>query len=615
MCGIVGYFNSREGRLPDLAIQQKVLDSLQSRGPDGEGTWTHPHHRAILLHRRLSIQDLSETGAQPMQSDDGHLVITFNGEIYNVNQLRSWVPNYPFKGTSDTEVILALYQKFGPKILDFLGGMFALAIWDERRQGLFLARDPYGIKPLYIAETSEGIWFSSQVKSLLQVPRLDLSPESAGHTGFFLWGSIPEPYTLYKGIRSLRSGHSLWLQRGKQPQYTQFASVAQSLTQGAPLQQGETMHQRIQAAVSDSVKSHFIADVPVAVFLSAGLDSSTILGTAVDKFTPERLTALTLGFDAYQNTSGDETAEAKLIANYYGVPQRIEMVQKADFEAESHRFLHAMDQPSIDGMNTYFIAKMAKDKGFKVALSGIGGDELFGGYGSFQQIPRTVNTIHALGISRRFGGSIRRHTESILKRVTSPKYAGLLEYGGTVEGAYLLRRALFMPWELPDVLDADLVSAGLEQLEHSQFEMEELAIVKGLPLHAQVSFLESTRYMRNQLLRDADWAGMAHSVEIRTPLADFSLLKQLSPLIRSNPAPAKLAMAETPHKPLPATILHRKKTGFSVPIREWLTASLVDKPERGLRSWAKFIYKNQWSPAYRTNTITSSTPTNELLSS
>ena len=599
MCGIAGYFSSVDGYFPDAGIEQQLLESMRARGPDGVGIWRHPCKKAVLLHRRLSIQDLSESGAQPMQSADGRLTITFNGEIYNANELRDLVPDYPFKGTSDTEVILALYQRFGQNILEILRGMFAFAIWDERNQALFLARDPYGIKPLYIAETSEGVWFSSQVKSLLRVPGIDRSPEPAGHAGFFMWGSIPEPYTLYKGIRSLRSGHSLWLQRDRKPRYSQFRSIAKTLTERLSLLHDKSEPVQLQCALGDSVSLHYhVSDVPVAIFLSAGLDSSTILGIAAGKFPPKGLNALTLGFDVYKNTPGDESIEAGQIARYYGVSQQVKMIRRSDFEAESSRFLHAMDQPSIDGINTFFIAKMAREAGFKVALSGIGGDELFGGYGSFRQIPRMVNVIGALGVSRRFGGSIRKYTESFLKKLTSPKYAGLLEYGGTIEGAYLLRRSLFMPWELPGVLDADLAATGLEQLERSQLEKDELAHVKELPLHVQICLLESTRYMRNQLLRDADWAGMAHSLEIRTPFVDTFLLRQLAPLLRSSHPPTKLVMAGTLDKPLPATILQRKKTGFAVPVREWLSASLPERPERGLRSWAKFIYKEQYSGAY-----------------
>lgn len=598
MCGIAGFYNASDGKLPDAEVQQKVLDSLQSRGPDGFGIWKQPANRAVLMHRRLSIQDLSETGAQPMHSDDGNLIITFNGEIYNAPELRSWLPNYPFKGTSDTEVILALYQRFGEQALEFLRGMFAFAIWDERNQGLFLARDPYGIKPLYLGETPDGVWFSSQVKSLLKVPEIDFSAEPAGHAGFFLWGSVPEPYTLYRGIRSLRSGHSLWLQRGSRPKYRQFCSIAETLAGGSPLATDGSNITQLQSALADSVKAHFISDVPVGVFLSAGLDSSTILGLASKSFNPQELRALTLGFDAYKDTPNDETAEATQIAKHYGVWQQVKMVDRADFEAESKRFLHAMDQPTIDGVNTYFIAKMAKECGFKVALSGIGGDELFGGYGSFRQIPKIMHIASALGVARGFGGAIRKFSEQFLKRVTSPKYAGILEYGETLEGAYLLRRSLFMPWELPGVLGADMAEAGLRDLAQSDFERKELESLKEFPLHLQICFLESTRYMRNQLLRDADWAGMAHSVEIRTPFVDQFLLRQIAPLIRSRRPPTKLEMASTPPKELPPSILHRKKTGFGVPVREWLAESLEEKPERGLRSWAKLIYKEQWPPAY-----------------
>lgn len=181
-----------------------------------------------------------------------------------------------------------------------------------------------------------------------------------------------------------------------------------------------------------------------------------------------------------------------------------------------------------------------------------------------------------------------------MRRITSPKYAGTIEYGGNVEGAYLLRRALFMPWELPEVMDSELAAAGLESLSNSALDRTEMNKVQHLPLRTQVSFLESTRYMRNQLLRDADWAGMAHSVEIRTPLVDFTLLNQLAPILRSTSPPSKLDMARTLPKPLPQNILRRAKTGFFVPVREWMADSLDEKPERGLRSWAKFVHRYQW---------------------
>ncbi|GGG68706.1 asparagine synthase (glutamine-hydrolyzing) [Edaphobacter dinghuensis] len=594
MCGIAGWVNFGE-YFPNEKVQRSILDSMKERGPDDERRWVHPEKKALLLHRRLTIRDLSANGAQPMTTSDGKLTIIFNGEIYNSDELRSWALGYPFKGTSDTECILALYQKFGPQVLTYLRGMYAFAIWDEEKSSLFVARDPYGIKPLYIAQTRNGFWFASQVKSLLEVPEVDLSPEPAGHAGFFLWGSVPEPYTLYKGIRSLRAGHCLWLKDGTEPQFHQFASVSKSLAEALPSAEDDVpIFARLRNALHDSVKVHFASDVPVAVFLSAGLDSSTILGIASDVMPSEALKALTLGFDMYQNTPGDETAEAALIAEHYGVAHQTTIISKEDFSSEATRLIQVMDQPTIDGINSYFVAKMAREAGFKVAFSGVGGDELFGGYGSFRQIPQAVTLVRRFNLSRRFGRLFRRYTERLLGQITSPKYAGILEYGNTVEDAYLLRRGLFMPWELPQVLDSDLALAGLEALDNDAFVAKELSDIKTLPLYAQVSALESTRYLRNQLLRDADWAGMAHSVEIRTPLVDYSLLKQLASLIRSNHPPSKLAMAITPKRALPPQIMNRKKSGFAVPVRDWLASSLPEKPERGLRSWAKFIYKSKW---------------------
>lgn len=596
MCGIAGFCSRTDGGriAPDLLVspdlQDRLLSSLRMRGPDGSGSWKQPENRALLLHRRLSIQDLTEAGAQPMLSACGKLAITFNGEIYNKEDLRRLVPDYPYQSTSDTEVILALYEKYGAEMPSLLRGMYALAIWDERRQGLFLARDPYGIKPLYTAQTADGTWFASQVKTLLRVPGIDLAPEPAGHAGFFLWGSVPEPYTLYRGIRALRSGHSLWLAKGEAPQEKQFASIADALVHHAKASLSVSLHD----ALFDTVRSHFLSDVPVAVFLSAGLDSSTVAALSDAAFPEGPPNCLTLGFEECAGTPADEVREATQIAAHYGLAQQIRWIGKHDFIQENRRFFDSMDQPSIDGINTYFIARMAHQAGYKVALSGIGGDELFAGYPSFREIPKLVNALSTFPASHRWGAVLRHWSAPLLKRITSPKYAGTFEYGGSIEGAYLLRRALFMPWELPELIDPEMAAAGLEALSNSEHDRRELDQVRSLPMRAQVCFLESTRYLRNQLLRDADWAGMAHSVEIRTPLVDFTLLTEIAPLLRSTTAPGKLDMAGTLPKRLPDNILARPKTGFFVPVREWMADSFDYKPQRGLRSWAKFVYRQLW---------------------
>lgn len=591
MCGIAGFATGQVGYRVPPEVTRRLLSSMRSRGPDAEGQWEQPEFRALLLHRRLSIQDLSETGSQPMFSHNGGLVIVFNGEIYNKEDLRKLVPDYPWHGTSDTEVILALYEKFGRDTPQLLRGMFAFAIWDERRRGVFLARDPYGIKPLYIAETPEGTWFASQVKSLLQVPGLNRAAEPAGHAGFFMWGSVPEPFTLYKEIRSVPSGHSLWIENGKKLREVQFGSIADALT--APSQSSSVAS--LRDMLFESVRLHFLSDVPVSVFLSAGLDSSTITALSAAAFPSASIDCLTLGFDLCAGTALDETREAAQIAKYYGVSHHVATIGREDFASESQRFLDSMDQPTIDGINTYFISRMAHQAGYKVALSGIGGDELFAGYASFRDIPRLVNALRHFPASHRWGAVLRRWSAPLMRRITSPKYAGAIEYGGNIEGAYLLRRALLMPWELPELMDLELAAAGLESLSNSTIYRSEMNKVTHLPLRTQVSFLESTLYMRNQLLRDADWAGMAHSVEIRTPLVDFTLLNELAPILRSASPPSKLDMARTLQKPLPQNILLRAKTGFFVPVREWMADSLDEKPERGLRSWARFVHHYQWN--------------------
>ncbi len=597
MCGIAGCFGIGKAR-PDEKTVAAVFDAIRERGPDACGRWSDPDASLLLLHRRLSIRDLSDTGAQPMFSTGGRYAIVFNGEIYNADDLRARVPEYRFVGTSDTECILALYEAYGAEMLPLLRGMYAFAIWDTVEKSLFLARDPYGIKPLYVTRTQDGIWFASQVKALLPVPGVDLSPSPAGHAGFFLWGSVPEPYSLYRGIHSLRAGHAMWLKAGsEQVRVTQFASLAQSFAAGAEQAEAATQNaiqDAIREALHESVRMHFISDVPVAVFLSAGLDSSTILGIASDTLPAEQLHALTLGFDVYAHTANSETEEAALIARHYGIPHRVHEVSQADFAAAADSFLQSMDQPTIDAINTYFVAKMAREAGFKVALSGVGGDELFGGYNSFQQIPRLLGWSSRLPVPHGLGVLFRKMSEPFFARLTSPKYAGVLEYSRSIQDVYLLRRGLYMPWELPEVLDTDLALAGLAELGEDEYERKEFALVKGCSLHAQVAYLESTRYLRNQLLRDSDWAGMAHSVEIRTPLVDFSLLQRLAGLLASAHPPGKQRMAATPAVALPRQILERKKTGFTVPIRDWLVASQPEKPERGLRSWAKFVYQSQW---------------------
>jgi asparagine synthase (glutamine-hydrolysing) len=475
-----------------------------------------------------------------------------------------------------------------------LRGMFAFALWDENRQGLFLARDPFGIKPLYYADDGETIRVASQVKALLAGRKIDTTPEPAGHVGFFLWGSVPEPYTLYKNIIALPAGTTLWVERRGKKKKSNFCLISQELGKNQDHQLEinlDETQELLRKSLVDSVEHHLIADVPVGIFLSSGLDSITLTALA-SEIESNSLNTITLAFKEFMTTSNDESPIAESIAGYYGTTHQSSRISLRDFQDNLDHLLNAMDQPSVDGVNTYFVSKVAAQSGLKVAISGLGGDELFGGYGSFNQIPQLVKWLGPTRQLPLLGRSFRRFTQNFLGRFISPKYAGLLEYGGSFGGAYLLRRSLFMPWELVDFLDEDLVQKGWEKLQI----LEDLeATIQGINSDKlKVSALEMSWYMRNQLLKDSDWASMAHSLEIRVPLVDIQLLRNIIELLASGYPPTKKNMALTPRKSIPAQVLNRKKTGFGIPVHEWLLRENNDDPqERGIRSWAKMVYREQ----------------------
>jgi asparagine synthase (glutamine-hydrolysing) len=600
MCGINGIFAYSDSAPPVVPEEiLKIRDAMKARGPDGAGLWVSADGRVALAQRRLSIIDLSEAGAQPMATPDGALRVVFNGEIYNYRELRRELEEqgHQFFSGSDTEVLLHCYRQHGLAMVQRLRGMYAFALWDEAARRVVLARDPFGIKPLYYADDGGALRFASQVKALLAGGGLDTRPEPAGHTGFFLWGYLPEPYTLYRGIRSLPPGALLVLEARGRPRLRQFCSIVEELRQAEAAGAGlncapEEVGDRLRQAVTDSVSHHLIADVPVGVFLSSGLDSSTVLALACQQ--GGRLNAVTLGFQELRGGAADETRWAGEIARRYGARHHCQWITRDDFSQEFTKILQSMDQPSLDGVNTYFVAKAAAAAGLKAALSGLGGDELLGGYPSFRGIPRLTGALAGMSRVPGLGRAFRIISAPLLKRFTSPKYAGLLEYGGTYAGAYLLRRSLFMPWELPEVLDPDLVREGWRELQPLARLQETVQGLQGA--HVRISALEMVWYMRQQLLRDADWAGMAHSLEIRVPLVDLELLRQVAPLLALREPPTKLDLARTPAQPLPEEVLKRAKTGFAIPVPQWL-AEAEDHREfsrqRGLRGWARLVYRHQ----------------------
>lgn len=604
MCGINGTFAYRAAStIPEDRELLATRDAMWMRGPDGAGAWWSSDRRCGLGHRRLAIIDLSDRASQPMVGEDGRLVVVFNGEIYNYPQLRAELQaqGVIFRTTSDTEVLLHLYARDGAGMVDRLRGMFAFVIWDQVRRSLFLARDPYGIKPLYTANDGRTLRFASQVKALLAGGQVSRDVEPAGHVGFHLFGYLPEPFTLYREIRALPAGHFQWVNEVGPGEPQRFANLAAVLAEGAerPAPPSE-LGGHLRSAALDSVRAHLLADVEIGVFLSAGIDSGALLGLMRDAG-QQKIRAITLGFDEFVGTTEDEVPLAREVAKQYGAEHIVRRVSEHEFRDDLPRILDAMDQPSIDGVNTWFVSKAAKEAGLKVVLSGLGGDELLAGYPSFHDIPGWRRRYGAIASVPFLGRAARLLAQTALPGFARqhPKAIGMLQYAGSWAGTYLLRRGLFLPDELPALLDHDFLREGLRRLNVLSTIAAQMVPDPGSAA-GRVCLLESVNYMRNQLLRDADWSGMAHGLEIRVPFVDWRLTSSLAPDIPSlAPGAGKVALACAPSLPLPDAVRLRTKTGFWVPARDWVApqpqSHTVAKPKprskgQASRLWLREVY-------------------------
>jgi asparagine synthase (glutamine-hydrolysing) len=606
LCGIAAYFAYGANAPPiDREALASVSAAMIRRGPDAAGEWISADGRLALASRRLAIIDLTTDGVQPMALHEGSpepsLVVTFNGEIYNYRELRRKLAarGHVFRTNSYTEILLHLYKQHGLDMVEHVRGMFAFALWDAVDQKLVLARDPFGIKPLYYADDGCTIRIASVVKALASDRQVGRTPEPAGHVGFLVWGHVPEPYTFYREIRSLPAGSMLVVHRNGERQercYFDAATIlseAESQAVPACLPKMDLLREELRT----SVASHLVADTPVGIFLSAGIDSS-ILATVASAESKDPLVAITLGFREFEGTAKDEVPLAGMTARCLGLKHHVSWITPEEFRADMELALDAMDQPTTDGLNTFFVSKAAHQAGFKVALSGVGGDELFAGYPSYRQIPRMVRALAPASLlprcaAHRLGSAFRLVSASLLRRQISPKYAGLFEYGSSYSGAYLLRRSLFMPWELPEIIDADMARLGWKDLQG-------LAMIDRMHRHirrgrTKVMACELNLYMRSQLLRQTDWAGMAHSVEIRTPLVDRDLFRALAPALVSSDPLTKTDFASASTRRLPLAVLARPKTGFEVPIAAWL-AQQAGRGGADLRGWGKYVYERATTP-------------------
>jgi asparagine synthase (glutamine-hydrolysing) len=551
MCGIAGWFG-RSARCDASALTA----ALRHRGPDGEGAWYDPEGRAGLIHTRLAILDLSDAGAQPMGYDtiEGRAArswIVLNGEIFNFRELRAELESQGeiFKGRSDTEVLLRLLELYGKAALGRLAGMFAFAWYDCQSGRGLLARDPFGIKPLYYTERNGGVAFASEVRALR--PLIDEASISASAVrDTLLWGSVPEPATLIEGIAEVPAGSYLeW--DGATIEVARWHDVRFGQS-AAPLNPVAAA----RAALLESVERHLVSDVPLGIFLSGGVDSTAVLALAREVLgAGAELRTFSIGFD---DPAYDESRVARKTADHFGARHTEWRMTPEEGSAEVAGYMAAMDQPSIDGFNTWCVSKMARGEGMKVVLSGLGGDELFAGYGSFQRVPQFERLHRTLGPLRPVAAAALdlAPAGSRWRRA-----AAFFRGPGTPLAAFHAQRGIFTEPEARELArsltgtDPGPVDWQADDLPDDESD--------------RVSFLELTRYMRNQLLRDSDVFSMAHGLELRVPFVDarlFDSLAAIPSMIRLAKG-KRLLLDAVPE--IPPWVREQPKRGFRFPFEEW----------------------------------------------
>ncbi len=552
---------------------------LKHGGPDDEGLYSCEKHHLVLGHRRLSLIDLSSCGHQPMSYAGGRFEISFNGEIYNYRELKEELKRTGaiFKTESDTEVILAAFAMWGTASFDKLNGMFAFALWDNFEAKLYLVRDPSGIKPLYYAATTEGIAFASEIKGFRSVPYLQ-EENYVWPVYLMAYGHLPEPVTVLKKVKPLAKGtfvcYDARSRQIKKESFKQYQYIEKlNNRQDAIAQITDTLYQ--------SVKRHLIADAPLGVFLSGGLDSG-IIALLANRDKQSALNTLSLYFEEH---AFSEKKYQDLLLDQMDCKRHQYLLKEDDFHQNLPLILQCMDQPSCDGINTWFISRYAKENGLKAVLSGIGSDELYGGYPSFSRM-RTVNLLEKLPRTLLRSGKFAGFKK--LRRL------GYLSLGGAT-GKYLFLRGQFVPHEI-----AQHLNISEEQVWDILKEDPHCEDISNLSAGNQASWIESNLFMQNQLLRDGDVMSMAHGIEIRVPFLDknfIDLSYQIQSQIKYAGRPKQL-LIDSFKDILPEPIWNRPKMGFSFPFKKWLSNNEYAKSliEPGSSAYRRFSSGNMhWS--------------------
>lgn len=603
MCGIAGYLGPQLENVSGLA--DSLARSLAHRGPDDEGRQSlaienRPERSLLLVHRRLAIIDLSPLGHQPMCDSSTGNWIVYNGETYNFKELRQVMGCWgvTFKSQTDTEVLLKGYGWKGHAILKDLAGMFAFALWDEHRSELLLVVDPLGIKPLYYWTGPQGRFlFASEIRALLQTGLVPRRIDPIGLEGYLSYGAVQSPHTIINGVSALLPGTYLVVSADGKVSGPHAYWTAPFGSERGEIASLDHIEHDILGLLEEVVGQHLVSDVPLGAFLSGGIDSSALVAMASRYATDLRTFSVTFAEEEFS-----EAPYSREVARLHGLNHTELCLSEGDLLCKLPGALASLDQPTLDGMNVYVISQAVRATGIKVVLSGQGGDEVFGGYPTFRQVPAACAWRQRLGIlpSPVWGlvGGLWNALQS-RRRVIPDKLGQFLLADGSTYATYFLLRQLFPPSVRRALFPGGGQGTSWEGMPNSEATALREACTALDPVNL-VSFLELRTYLANMLLRDGDVMSMAHGLEVRVPFLDRRVVECLARL------PGNLKMDGGLPKPLllrplqhliPPAVYKRPKQGFTFPWRQWLRQQLRPLAEEALSDTVTYRNLGMYPPA------------------
>lgn len=591
MCRISGIITRNAELRASVSKVKSMCNALKHGGPDDEGIFSDEEGHVTFGHRRLSIIDLSQNGHQPMADDQKKIWITFNGEIYNYLEIKQQLisEGATFHSGSDTEVIIQAYIHWGTASFGKLRGIFAFGLYDTVKELTFLVRDSNGIKPLYYHIKNKQLSFASEVQALERGIGVENDPN--WKIRFLAYGYIPEPYTTKKDVFNLPKGHYLcWNNRAENYEIQSYQSVVNR----PRITDAREAKELVREGLTASVKRQLIADAPIGVFLSGGIDSSILTLLAHQ----QKATSLKTVSIYFNEKAYDEHHFQNLVSDHIEGEKLAYMVKQQDFDESLPQIMHDMDMPTTDGINTWFISRYAHMSGLKAVLSGLGADELFGGYPSF-------NRIEYLKQLKRIPNFVLNAAGNLMgKKYKKLSYAG----HDHAVADYLFLRGYYTPPEIAEILETDL-----RQVEEVLFK-DTLASRPSEYNKEAASWFEMNMYMQNQLLRDSDVMGMRHALEIRVPFLDEDFIDQVQaicPCVRFDDKLPKKLLIDSFIDILPREVWDRQKMGFSFPLQQWIKEnSEISNPQLYKCKKAKSILKQfqnnevHWSKIYALYQIT-----------